>query len=113
MACPDRFLEIFNAVISLRYHLWKEALVVVIPKPNKPNYSLPKAYCPISLLECCGKLLEKIIAKHILSDAHTFDILPPSQFGSCDYHYAMDTVLCLFCYFLMLRRRLSSNFVAE
>ena len=92
---PDRFCDIFNAAISLGHHPWKEALVIVIPKPNKPNYSLPKAYRPISLLECCGKLLEKIIAKHILSDAHTFDILPLSQFGSRDYHCATDTALCL------------------
>ena len=94
-ARPDRFLKIFNAAISLGYHPWKEAIMVVIPKPNKPDYSLPKAYRPISLLECCGKLLEKIIAKRILSDAHSFDILPPSQFGSRDYHSATDAALCL------------------
>ena len=94
-ACPDRFIEIFNAAVLLGHHPWKEAIVVIIPKPNKPNYSLPKAYRPISLLECCGKLLEKIIAKRILSDAHMFDILPPSQFGSCDYHCATDAALCL------------------
>jgi len=81
-ARPDRFTSIYNMSISLGYHPWKDTLVVIIPKPHKPNYSLPKAYHPISLLECCGKLLEKIIARHILSDAHTFDILPNSQFGS-------------------------------
>jgi len=37
---PDRFLEIFNAAISYGCHPWKEALVVVIPKPNKPDYSV-------------------------------------------------------------------------
>jgi len=94
-ACPDRFHEIFNAAISLGYHPWKEAVVVVIPKPLKPDYRLPKAYRPISLLECCGKLLEKIITKHILLDAHSFDILLPNQFGSHDYHSAVDAALCL------------------
>jgi len=92
---PDQFLEIFNATILLGHHLWKEAVVIVIPKPNKPDYSLPKAYRPISLLECCSKLLEKVIAKCILSDSHNFDILPPTQFGSCDYHSAVDAALCL------------------
>ena len=92
---PDRFLDIFNAAISYGHHPWKEALVVVIPKPHKPDYSLPKAYRPISLLECCGKLLEKIVAKQILSDAHSFNILPPTQFGSCDYHSATNAALCL------------------
>ena len=94
-ARPDRFVTIFNASISLGYHPWKDALVVIVPKPHKPNYSLPKAYRPISLLECCGKLLEKIIARRILSDAHTYDILPNSQFGSRDYHCATDAALCL------------------
>ena len=92
---PDRFLTLFNAAISLGHHPWSDALVIVIPKPAKPDYSLPKAYRPISLLECCGKLLEKIIAKRILSDTHHFNILPPTQFGSHDYHCAVDAALCL------------------
>jgi len=92
---PDRFLDLFNAATSLGHHPWTTALVVVIPKPAKPDYSLPKAYRPISLLECCGKLLEKIIAKRILHDIHQYDILPPSQFGSRDYHCAVDAALCL------------------
>jgi len=68
---------------------------VIIPKPSKPDYHLPMAYRPISPLECYGKLLEKVIAKHVLSDAHSFDILPPHQFGSCDYYCATDAALCL------------------
>ena len=92
---PDRFVDLFNAATSLGHHPWSTALVVVIPKPAKPDYSLPKAYRPISLLECCGKLLEKIIAKRILHDIHHHDILPPSQFGSRDYHCAVDAALCL------------------
>jgi len=92
---PDRFVDLFNAAISLGHHLWSTALVVVIPKPAKPDYSLPKAYRPISLLECCGKLLEKIIAKRVLHDIHNHDILPPTQFGSRDYHCAVDATLCL------------------
>jgi len=92
---PDWFLEIYNAAISLGYHPWSEAVIVILPKPSKPDYRLPKAYRPISLLECCGKLLEKIIAKHVLSDAHSFEILPPHQFSSCDYHCATDVALCL------------------
>jgi len=92
---PDRFLDLFNNAVSLGHHPWSNALVVIIPKPSKPDYSLPKAYRPISLLECCGKLLEKIIAKRVLSDIHHHNILPPSQFGSRDYHCAVDAALCL------------------
>jgi len=88
-------LDIFNTSITLGHHPWSDALVVIIPKPAKPDYHLPRAYRPISLLECCSKLLEKIIAKHILSDSHHHDILPNTQFGSHDYHCTTDAALCL------------------
>src|SRR6266581_27614 len=94
-ARPDRFVDLFNAALSLGHHPWKDAKVVVIPKPNKGDYSLPKAYRPISLLECCGKLLEKIVAKRLLSDINHFSLIPSSQFGSRDYSCATDAALSL------------------
>ena len=94
-SCPDCFVDLFNAAVSLSHHPWSTALVVIIPKPAKPDYSLPKAYRPISLLKCCGKLLEKIVAKHVLNDIHHYNILPPTQFGSHDYHCAIDATLYL------------------
>jgi len=92
-ASPPRFTPLFNATISLGHHPWKNAKVVVLLKPNKPDYSLPKAYRPISLLECCGKLLEKIVAMCILADVNTYDLIPPNQFGSRDYHCVADAAL--------------------
>ena len=92
---PERLTGLFNAAIALSMHPWKAATVIPIPKPNKPDYRMAKAYRPISLLECCGKLLEKIVAKHILSDASCYDLLPASQFGSRDYHCATDACLSL------------------
>ena len=61
----DALTAVFNACISLGYHppAWKSAVVVVIPKPDKPDYTLPKAHRPISLLETMSKLLEKVIAQ--------------------------------------------------
>ena len=56
-ASPDTFLLLWNSSLHLRFNPWGEAKVVVIPKPQKPDYSLAKAYHPISLLECHGKLL--------------------------------------------------------
>ena len=69
--------------------------MVPIAKPHKVDYSLPKAYRPISLLECCGKLLEKVIANRVLADLNTYHILPPSQFGSRDNHCAVDAALAI------------------
>ena len=95
-ACrPDRLLEVYEAALTLGHHPWHDAKVVILPKPQRPDYSLPKAYRPISLLECCGKLLEKILAKRIASDINLYSLLPPNQFGSRDYHSAVDAAMCL------------------
>jgi hypothetical protein len=51
-----RLTRLFNACITAGYHprSWREATVAVIPKPNRADYSLPKNYRPIALLECLG-----------------------------------------------------------
>jgi hypothetical protein len=64
-AQPSLFMLIFSDTLALRTHPWGEALIVIIPKPGKLDYTLAKAYCPISLLECCGKLLEKVVASQL------------------------------------------------
>ena len=69
--------------------------MVILNKPNKPDYSLAKAYRPISLLECIAKLLEKIVAKSINTDIISADLLPISQFGSHPQHNMIDTVATL------------------
>src|ERR1700744_1394747 len=67
-----------NHCILLRHHpqAWKEALVVVIPKPNLADYMVAKSYHPISLLEVLSKLLEKGVSKCLL---HNINALPSSQ----------------------------------
>jgi hypothetical protein len=72
-----------------------EAKVFVIPKLGKTDYMAPKSYHPISLLECTGKVLEKIIAARLGSDVDHFDLLGPSQFGSCHFHSATDMATTL------------------
>ncbi|KAJ7936781.1 hypothetical protein B0H13DRAFT_1461355, partial [Mycena leptocephala] len=39
---------------------WGKAIAVALRKPRKPDYSNPRAYRLIQLLECLGKILEKI-----------------------------------------------------
>ena len=80
---PDVITHLFNLSLSTGTHVWKHATIVPVPKPNKPNYSIPKAYRPVSLMECSGKLLEKVITKRINDDISLHpDILPNNQFGS-------------------------------
>lgn len=69
--------------------------VVAINKPFKPDYSKPKAYQPISLIECAGKLLEKIVTKQINDNIQAHDLLPMTQFGSRPHHLAVDAAATL------------------
>jgi len=45
--------------------LWKSAIGVMIPKPNK-DLNNPSNYRPISLIRCLGKLFEKTIASPLI-----------------------------------------------
>ena len=75
--------RIFTASINLGYHpkRWRSARIVVLRKPGKPDYSVPGAYRPISLLNTLGKLLEAVVAKRLSHLAEKHDLLPDTQFG--------------------------------
>ena len=73
---------------------WKEAIVCVIPKPNQADYTLAKNFRPISLLECLGKLLEKV-AKIIYGDMAKYGLVPTTQFGGRNTLSTLDTGLTL------------------
>ena len=95
-AYPEVFTHLFNLSLSTGIHVWKHATIVPIAKPNKPDYSAPKAYRPVSLMECTGKLLEKVIARRINDDITLYpDILPNTQFGSRPQHCTTDATLAL------------------
>ena len=54
---------IYKSMISLNFTpaKWREARVVFIPKPGKPDYTNPKAFRPISLTNYMLKGLEKLV----------------------------------------------------
>jgi Reverse transcriptase (RNA-dependent DNA polymerase) len=74
---------------------WKEAVVCVIPKPNQVDYMLAKNYRPILLLECLGKLLEKVIVKLIYRDMEKHPLVPTTQFGGRSTSSTLDTGLTI------------------
>ena len=61
----EHFRHLTDACLLIRYHprTWRCALVVVIPKPDRADYTLAKNYRPISLIECLSKLIEKGVSK--------------------------------------------------
>jgi hypothetical protein len=69
--------------------------VCVIPKPNRADYTLAKNFRPISLLECLGKLLEKVVAKIIYGDMAKYALVPTTQFGGRNASSALDAGLTL------------------
>ena len=61
---------------------WAEAKIVIIPKPGKPDYSVPKAYRPISLLRTISKGLERLIAQRLSEFCERTKRLSATQFGA-------------------------------
>ncbi|KAF8686575.1 hypothetical protein AX14_003852 [Amanita brunnescens Koide BX004] len=74
---------------------FKSSESVIIPKPNKPNYTIPKVYRPISLLNTVGKLLTKIIANCMQFDAVAYGLLHPGQCGGIRKHATIDAGVVL------------------
>ena len=95
--CVDEFDAIIQASVSLGIHhpSWKSAIVVAVPKPNKKDYSLPRAHRPVQLLECFGKLVEKVVAKRLLFEAGKFELMPFTQFGGRSHASCLDAALSL------------------
>lgn len=94
---PILFFRIYSLLFDLGYHpaIWREATGAVLKKPNKSDYSTPKSYRIICLLNCLGKVLERIIAKRLSFLAESTDLLDKSQIGGRLRKSAIDATLLL------------------
>jgi len=94
--CAPRILPLlFDACLTHTVHPpeWKVANCVIVPKPGKSSYTLPKSYRPISLQSCFGKLLESIVAKRLIGAALRCGATHPSQMGAQPENSAVDALL--------------------
>ena len=57
-------------------------LLIILKKPQKPDYSEPKAYRPIALLDTLGKALEAVISTRIREYAEANRFLLEEQIGA-------------------------------
>ena len=66
----------YSYLFRIGYHpyAWKEAIGVILPKPNKKDYLLLKSYRIISLINCLAKVLKKIVATRLSYLANTTDL---------------------------------------
>ena len=96
-ACDKALVKLFNAIMTSGAwpQEFKEAVSIIIPKPKKDDYSVPKAYWPIALLNTLGKLLTKIVANHLQFDSIANNLLRAGQFGGIQKHATDDVGVLL------------------
>ncbi len=74
---------LFNACVRMGYcpaH-FRQSITVVLRKPGKDDYTQPKSYRPIALLNTLGKALESIVANRLTYLADTHHLLPVRHTG--------------------------------
>ena len=95
--CLSKLIDIANACIDLGY--WpshsKSSTMVIIPKPNKTVYDLPKLYQPIVLLNTIGKIFEKIIRDHLQLHTISNNFIHRSQLGGLKQKSTTDASVIL------------------
>jgi hypothetical protein len=79
-----RVLDLFQASLEegTLPRQWRHAKIIPLKKPNKENYTVAKAWRPISLLATLGKVLESVVAERISHAVETHGLLPTSHFGA-------------------------------
>ena len=65
---------------------------MVIPKLNKPDYGVPKAYRVITLLNCLGKVVDKVAANAIEEVCERRQLHHDGQFGCRKRRSTIDAV---------------------
>ncbi|KAJ9480984.1 hypothetical protein VN97_g12529, partial [Penicillium thymicola] len=90
-------LELFQASLDegTLPKQWRHAKIIPLKKPNKENYTIAKAWRPISLLATLGKVLESVIAERISHAVETYGLLPTSHFGARKQRSAEQALLLL------------------
>ena len=73
----------YHATFELKFYPpgWKYSTTAVLRKADKPDYSPPKAYRPIMLLNTIAKILSSIVAEDLVHLSETHNLLPTNHFG--------------------------------
>ena len=96
-AIPAILNRAYRVLFTEGYHpvSWREGIGIIIAKVGKKDYSSPKSYRVIALLNCLGKVLEKLFATRLSFLANTAGLLDSSQLGGRKQRSAVDTALLL------------------
>jgi ribonuclease HI len=87
--------RILNACLKHGHYpsRWKHFSTIVLRKPGKPDYTIPKAYRPIALEETLGKVCEAVITRRLSNLAEVHGLLPANQFGARPGRTTTDAIL--------------------
>ncbi|APA07400.1 hypothetical protein sscle_02g021700 [Sclerotinia sclerotiorum 1980 UF-70] len=90
-------LSLFKGCLHLGHHpkCFRLATIVIIPKPNKSDYTNPRSYRPIALLSVLGKGLERLIAKKVSWLALNYQVLANQQLGALPLRSSVDLTTCV------------------
>ncbi|GBE87945.1 hypothetical protein SCP_1201710 [Sparassis crispa] len=91
----DLITALMHHCIKIGYHPkeWRKSIAVALAKPRKPDYSNPRAYRLIQLLECLGKVLECIVANRLAYLVTVHNLVPANQFGGRPSSSTDDAIL--------------------
>ncbi|GBE84774.1 RNA-directed DNA polymerase from mobile element jockey [Sparassis crispa] len=85
---------LFRATFSLKIYpsSWKISDTVVLRKPGRPDYMAAKAYRPIALLNCVGKILSACVTETLVHEAELNDLLANGHIGGRPGHTTTDSL---------------------
>ena len=93
----ERIISMVDQAIRLGYHPkeWKKAREILLEKGRKRDLSLVRSYRVISLLNCMGKVVEKVVANQLLDYCKTYIKLYSGQMGARKKRSAINMVAAL------------------
>jgi len=74
---------------------FKTSMTIIIPKPNKELYDSPNSFRPIILLNTLGKLIEKVIGKHLRFQVILNNFIHLNQLGGFKQRLTSDAGIAL------------------
>ena len=95
--CLNIIISIANTCIELGYWplYFKRSTIIVISKPNKKSYNLPKVFRPIVLLNTVDKLIEKVIGERLQFNMASNKFIYPSQLSGLKLKSTIDIGIVL------------------
>ena len=78
----EYLLEIYWATFTLNMYsnCWRVWDTIVLRKPGKPRYDVPKVHWPVALMNTLGKLLSALVTEDLTYMCDHYRLLPNHHF---------------------------------